>query len=190
MKNKKLASRNLLRRAENQARGTTQIAAKFLAAASDPRQILSLNAGKRKTPTCKTQCVRAFDSEAMGLWRFCCRFAPTTGSLKAVCPTVFVIVFADLNLPHFFYHRRCRLSRPCKKFIDTAVISPSSRAWFYRICSAVFAVSIPAAPSSPSSRVASSRILYLRILPAAFIGKASVKRMYFGTLWRARLALI
>ena len=36
MKNKKLASRNLLRRAENQARGTTQIAAKFLAAASDP----------------------------------------------------------------------------------------------------------------------------------------------------------
>ena len=37
-----------------------------------------------------------------GTFSFLRRFAPTTGSLKAVCPTVFVIVFADLNLPHFF----------------------------------------------------------------------------------------
>ena len=190
MKNKKLASRNLLRRAENQARGTTQIAAKFLAAASDPDRSYPLTRANGRRLLAKRNVFGSSTRKGWVLWMSCCRFAPTTGSLKAVCPTVFVIVFADLNLPHSFITDAAVCQDPVKNLSILAVISPSSRAWFYRICSAVFAVSIPAAPSSPSSRVASSRILYLRILPAAFIGKASVKRMYFGTLWRARLALI
>ncbi len=60
----------------------------------------------------------------------------------------------------------------------------------FQICSVVFAVSIPAAFSSPSLCVASSRILYLRIFPAAFIGNACTKSIYFGTLCLAREALI
>ena len=37
-------------------------------------------------------------------------------------------------------------------------------------------------PFSPSFFYASSRILYLRIFPAAFMGKASMNSMYRGTL--------
>ena len=51
------------------------------------------------------------------------------------------------------------------------------------------AVSAPS-PVSPSRLAASSRILYLRILPAAFMGKLSTNSMYLGTLWRAILALM
>ena len=38
---------------------------------------------------------------------------------------------------------------------------------------------------SPSSSIAFSRILYFRILPAAFIGNSFTKTKYLGTLWRA-----
>ena len=51
------------------------------------------------------------------------------------------------------------------------------------------AVSAPS-PTSPSSLAKSWRILYFRILPAAFMGKLSTKRMYRGTLCRAILALM
>lgn len=167
-------------------RGTTQIAALRTAASGSDKPYPVTWADERRL---LANGVRASSSEVIGHRSSCCRFAPTTGSLKAVCPTVFVIVFADLNLPLFYHRQRC-LSRPCEIFINLAVIHPLIPGLIYWICSAVFAVSMPAAPSSPSSRVASSRILYLRILPAAFIGKASTKRIYFGTLCRARLALI
>ena len=45
-----------------------------------------------------------------------------------------------------------------------------------------YAVSMASAFCSPSFFTASSRILYLRILPAAFMGKASTKSTYRGTL--------
>ena len=51
------------------------------------------------------------------------------------------------------------------------------------------AVSAPS-PMRPSSFAASWRILYFKILPAAFMGKPSTNLMYLGTLWRAMLALI
>ena len=44
--------------------------------------------------------------------------------------------------------------------------------------------------SSPYLATASSRILYLRILPAAFIGNPSTNSMYLGTLCLARRATI
>ena len=51
------------------------------------------------------------------------------------------------------------------------------------------AVSAPS-PTRPSRFAASSRILYFRTLPAAFMGKLSTNSIYFGTLCRAMLALM
>ena len=51
------------------------------------------------------------------------------------------------------------------------------------------AVSAPS-PVRPNLWAKSWRILYLRILPAAFMGKESTNSMYRGTLWRAMLALM
>jgi len=51
------------------------------------------------------------------------------------------------------------------------------------------AVSAPS-PVRPRRAAASWRILYLRILPAAFMGKLSTNSIYRGTLCRAILALI
>ena len=51
------------------------------------------------------------------------------------------------------------------------------------------AVSAPS-PVRPRRAAASWRILYLRILPAAFMGKLSTNSMYRGTLCRAMLALM
>lgn len=41
---------------------------------------------------------QAFNSEVIGLRNSCCRFAASTGSLKASVPTVFVIVFKKYEL--------------------------------------------------------------------------------------------
>ena len=49
-------------------------------------------------------------------------------------------------------------------------------------CKSIYAVTILLAFSSEWRSTASSLILYLRILPAAFIGKPSTKSTYLGTL--------
>ena len=55
---------------------------------------LRRNHGKRLLPPIR---FRTSGSEGIGSWHFCCRFTPTTDSLKAGLPTFFVTAFIKLS---------------------------------------------------------------------------------------------
>ena len=119
---KKRPKASALRRVKY-TRGTTQIATLWLPplrAPSSPMRSRSIH-GSPYSPLM----FQAFNSEVIGLRNSCCRFAASTGSLKASVPTIFVIVFKKYELIDcyiitvfwfcqakvFFFQKSCREKR-------------------------------------------------------------------------------
>ena len=93
------------------------------------------------------------------------------------CLIVNTVKHNHVSVKNCVFAKKWRVALPCHSpfFVDYLLAGP--------------AVSEPS-PTRPSSSAASCRILYFRILPAAFMGKLWTNLIYLGTLWRAMLALI
>ena len=157
------------------SRGTTQ-----LAFVKTPlvrlQQAFCLYAASTENPISETP-FQVFGSEGMGLMKL-----PAAGISPS--PTLFVRrVRPSSSQPFVLYEIIGILSAFApfvnRQFHNYAAKSSNSKR---------YAVTTLAAFCRPRRWIASSRILYFMILPAAFIGKESTTATYFGTLCLAMLA--
>lgn len=151
------------------------------------QQILSLNAGKRGMPTDQSR-----SDPQLGSDRLLKFMLPTRTNRRLSVSNPFRRLRHSLcrytpQILSLFYEIVNYIFRFNSSIFSMTRIGGSGH---FPTCSPDLAVSMPAAPTRPRRLAASSRILYLRIFPAAFMGKLSTNSMYLGTLCRAREALM